>query len=79
MDHVIHKVDAIVVNDVNIVRVIPTHRPWVNEPERIAAVLEAPIIVVALVYMEVVSTAKAGPVVLVRNATVIAVSSTFTL
>ena len=33
MDNVIHVVSAVVVNDVNVIRVTPTYRPWVNEPE----------------------------------------------
>jgi hypothetical protein len=71
MKTVVHVIAAIDVVDVHIIRVVPTYRPRVNEPERIAAVLEAPIIVVASVDMEAVAAAKTGAVMVVRNAAMI--------
>jgi hypothetical protein len=71
MKTVVHVIAAIDIVDVNVIRVVPTHRPRVNEPERIAAVLEAPIVVVASVDVEAVAAAKAGAVMVVRNAAMI--------
>ena len=79
MGWVIHVVAAVVINDVNVIRVIPSCWPRVNEPERIAAVFETPAIVVALVDVKVVLPAKAGSVVLVRNATMIATAAVLTV
>jgi hypothetical protein len=47
MDGVIHVVATTLVDNVNVVRVVPTHRPRVNESERIAAIAETVMIVVA--------------------------------
>ena len=79
MDNVIHVVSAVIVNDVNVIRVTPTNRPRVNEPERIAAVVEAPMIVVASVDMEIMPAAKTGAVVVVRNTTMIAATRVSTV
>src|ERR1700722_19020409 len=67
VDRVIHVVATTLVDNVNVVRVVPTHRPRVNESERIAAVVETPMIVVASVDVKIVSTAKTSAIVLVRN------------
>src|ERR1700722_358974 len=68
MDGVIHVVATAFVDNVNVVRVVPTVRPGINESERIAAIAEAVMIVVALVDVKVVSAAETGAIVLVRNA-----------
>ena len=75
MDGVAHVVATVVVNDVNVIGVEPTYWPRVNEPERIAAVAEAMMIEFALADMEVMSAAKTGLVVGVRNTTMIATAA----
>src|SRR3984957_7615846 len=47
MDGVIHVVTTALVDNVNVVRVVPTVRPGINESERIAAIAETVMIVVA--------------------------------
>ena len=77
MARVIHIVTAIIVNDVNVVRVIPNCWPWINESKRITAVVETPMIVVASIDVKDVSTTKTGAIVLVRNSAMTAVTSRF--
>ena len=67
MDGVIHVVAIIFVDNVNVVRVVPTCGPWVDESKRIAAIAETAMIVVSSVDVKVVAVAKTGPIVLVRN------------
>ena len=67
MDGVIHVVTTALVDNVNVVRVVPTVRPGIKESERIAAIAETVMIVVASVDVKIVSTAKTGAIVLVRN------------
>jgi hypothetical protein len=49
-------------------RVEPVAGPWVDESERIAAVLEAAIIVIALAHTKPVFLSKIGPETVVGNA-----------
>jgi hypothetical protein len=67
MEGVEHVIPAIDVFDVHIIRVEPTFRPWINEPERIPAVLEAVIAEIAFIYMKSVRVALTGAVMVGRN------------
>ena len=75
MEGVKHIIPSIDVFDVNIIRVEPTGWPWVNEPERIAAPLEAVIAEIAFTDMESMRIAKTGAVMLVRNTSVSAATA----
>ena len=67
MNRVVHVITTIDVHDVNVVRVAPTDRPGIDKPERVATVLEAPMLIVALVNVESVPAAKTGGIMVVRN------------
>jgi hypothetical protein len=75
MNTVVHVIAATVVYDVNVIRVTPTHWPGINEPEGVAAIREAPTIVVASVNVEAVLAAKPGSVVVVRNTAMVVTRS----
>ena len=68
MNAVVHVIAAIGVNHVDVIGVTPSDWPGIYETEGVSTVLEAAIIVVATVYMETVTAAKAGGVMRVRNA-----------
>jgi len=67
MESIKHVTPAIDVFDVNIIRVEPTFWPRVNEPKRIAAILEAAIVEIVFINMESVRIATIGAVMVVRN------------
>lgn len=67
MHRVIHVITLVDVHDVNSIRVAPTNRPRIDESERVATILEAPMIVLALIDVEPVLAAKTGRVMGVRN------------
>ena len=75
MEGIKHVIPAIDVFDVNIIRVEPTFWPRVNEPKRIAAILEAVIVEIAFTDMEPVRIAKTGAVMVVRNTAMSAASA----
>jgi len=68
---VVHVISTIHVVNVDIVRVVPAYRPWFNEPEPIAAIVEARISADQFWFAdaEVVFTAKIGMETLVWNST----------
>ena len=68
MKRVIHEIAAIDIHNVYVIRVASSDWPSVDEPERIATVLETPMSVIALVHVEAVPAAKTRGVVGVRNA-----------
>ena len=59
---VVHVVAAIAVHDVNVIGVTPAYRPGIDEAERISAIREAPIPVIAFADVESVIVAKIGGV-----------------
>ena len=67
MNAVVHVIATIGVNHINVIRVTPRNRPGINETERVAAVSETAMIVIASVYVETVAAAKAGGVARVGN------------
>ena len=75
MNTVVHVIVAIGVHDVNVIRVAPTDRPRIDEPERVAAIREAPAIVIASVHMETVSAAEVGCVMVVVNTAMLGIAS----
>ena len=75
---VVHIVAIIGVDDVDVVRVAPTDRPGIDESECIAAILKAPMVVVASVHVEAVLTTKSGCVVRVGNAAMVIAGSVLT-
>ena len=77
MDLVIHVIATVGIQNVNVICVSPGDRPWIDEPERVAAVLEAPAIVFTSVHVETVPAAKTGRVMGVRNAAMLGTPSVF--
>ena len=75
MNAIVHIVAAIGVHDVNVIRVAPSDRPRIDEPERVAAIREAPAIVLASVHMETVPAAEAGCVMVVINTAMLGIAS----
>jgi len=69
MNRVVHVITTIYVQDVNVIGITPTDRPRIDEPERVAAILEAPMLVIALANVESVLATKTGGVMVVRNTT----------
>src|SRR5579862_1570757 len=67
MKGVIHEIAAIDVLDVNVIRVAPSDWPCIHEPERIATVLETPMVIITSVHVEAVPSAKTSVVMGVRN------------
>jgi len=68
MKAVVHVIATVAVLDVHVVGVSPAEWPGINEGEPVAAIVKAPIIVVAPADMKTVPVAKAGFVALVGNA-----------
>ena len=68
MKAVVHVIATVAVLDVHVIGVSPTEWPGINEGEPVAAIVKAPIIVVAPADMETVPVAKASFVALVGNA-----------
>lgn len=78
MNAVVHVIAAIGVHDVHAIRVAPTDRPRIDESERVAAILEAPSIIVASVNVETVPAAKIGGVTGIGDAAMRVVTSVST-
>ena len=72
MKPVVHVVAAVVVLDVHIVRVAPIDWPWIDESERVPAILKASLIVITVVDVKAVLAAKPAGVVSIRNAAMLA-------
>ena len=74
MKAVVHVVATVAVLDVHVVGVSPAEWPGIDEGEPVAAVVKAPIIVVAAADMETVPVAKTRLVALVGNAAMLVAS-----
>ena len=70
MYDVVHVIRTVLVHYVNVIGIAPANGPGVNEAEGIAAIVEAVIVVVALVDVEMMPAAETGAVMRLRNATV---------
>ena len=81
MNAVVHVIPIIHIHNVNVIVVAPIAWPRIDEPERVAAILETPAIVLAPIDVEPVLAAKIGGVMVVRNTAmrVIALVSTVAL